>query len=294
MNHFRRNRQRPCLVRASFPQALRRTPHRRHPPPRQRTALWAALAHLLRRTPMTSEPARALGARSPPEHSGLALLLSVTVTDSSLFHELNLHPCTLIWRHRPRKPEAAGRVRGDAPEAAGREPGAGSRGAGTWGRKPWGGSLRPEAAGRAAALPEVVRTSRASGRCVGLQEKMAVSTGQYPAGPPAFPSQPALRLCAQLAAGLAVWEKPEYGPPAAGLPAERGRSREGPGGRRGGGRARASAARLGAGLGRAGSPGALAGGAGARRGARAGRVHLGARGLAWGSWMERVRPPGSP
>uniref|UniRef100_A0A8C0E376 Ubiquitin conjugating enzyme E2 V2 n=1 Tax=Balaenoptera musculus TaxID=9771 RepID=A0A8C0E376_BALMU len=126
---------------------------------------------------MTSEPARALGARSPPEHSGLALLLSVTVTDSSLFHELNLHPCTLIWRHRPRKPEAAGRVRGDAPEAAGREPGAGSRGAGTWGRKPWGGSLGPEAAGRAAALPEVVRTSRASGRCVGLQEKMAVSTG---------------------------------------------------------------------------------------------------------------------
>ena len=44
-------------------------------------------------------------------------------------------------------------------------------------RKPRRGSLEPEAAGRAVALPEVARTSRASERCVGLQEKMAVSTG---------------------------------------------------------------------------------------------------------------------
>ncbi|KAI4539816.1 hypothetical protein MG293_010211 [Ovis ammon polii] len=44
-------------------------------------------------------------------------------------------------------------------------------------RKQRRGSLEPEAAGRVVALPEVARTSRASERCVGLQEKMAVSTG---------------------------------------------------------------------------------------------------------------------
>ena len=71
-------------------------------------------------------------------------------------------------------------------------------------RKPRRGSLGPEAAGRAVALPEVARTSRASEWCVGLQEKMAVSTGRFLAGLLAFPPRPARCLVLQLAAGLAV------------------------------------------------------------------------------------------
>ena len=71
-------------------------------------------------------------------------------------------------------------------------------------RKPRRGSLEPEAAGRAVALPEVARTSRASERCVGLQEKMAVSTGRFRARLPAFPPRPAGRLILHLATGLVV------------------------------------------------------------------------------------------
>lgn len=176
-------------------------------------------------------------------------------------------------------PETAGRVRGDAPEAAGRDPAVGSRRAGSG------------APGSGAVFACVRAVRRAAGEDGGLHRSVpgraaCFSTPTRAAPPPAAGYRP----------GHA--EKQERGPLAAAFPVKRTGNREGRGCCRGGGRARASAARPRAGLGPAwsGVLQALLGQAGGgsrtvreRAGVpRVGYLHLGAGGLAWGSRLKRV------